>query len=30
MFGVLSDPTTQTATAYGGLSERGVANRWTF
>jgi peroxiredoxin len=28
--GVLSDPTKQTATAYGVLSERGVANRWTF
>ena len=30
MFGGLSDPTKQTATAYGVLSERGVANRWTF
>ena len=29
-FPILSDPTKQTATAYGVLSERGVANRWTF
>src|SRR5262245_50527024 len=29
-FPILSDPTKQTATAYGVLSERGIANRWTF
>ena len=29
-FPILSDPTKQTATAFGVLSERGVANRWTF
>jgi peroxiredoxin Q/BCP len=29
-FPLLSDPTKQTATAYGVLSDRGVANRWTF
>jgi peroxiredoxin Q/BCP len=29
-FPLLSDPTKATATAYGVLSERGVANRWTF
>jgi peroxiredoxin Q/BCP len=29
-FPILSDPTKATATAYGVLSERGVANRWTF
>ena len=29
-FPILSDPTKQTATAYGVLTERGVANRWTF
>jgi peroxiredoxin Q/BCP len=29
-FPILSDPSKQTATAYGVLSERGVANRWTF
>ena len=29
-FPLLSDPTKQTATAYGVLNERGVANRWTF
>jgi thioredoxin-dependent peroxiredoxin len=29
-FPILSDPTKQTATAYGVLSERGLANRWTF
>jgi peroxiredoxin Q/BCP len=29
-FPLLSDPTKQTATAYGVLSERGIANRWTF
>jgi peroxiredoxin Q/BCP len=27
---ILSDPTKQTAKAYGVLNERGVANRWTF
>src|SRR4029450_9247461 len=27
---MLSDPTKETATAYGVLSERGFANRWTF
>jgi peroxiredoxin Q/BCP len=29
-FPLLSDPTKETATAYGVLSTRGVANRWTF
>jgi peroxiredoxin Q/BCP len=29
-FPILSDPTKETAKAYGVLSERGVANRWTF
>ena len=29
-FPILSDPTKQVATAYGVLSERGFANRWTF
>ena len=29
-FPILSDPTKQTATAYGVLGPRGVANRWTF
>jgi thioredoxin-dependent peroxiredoxin len=29
-FPILSDPTKQTAAAYGVLSERGFANRWTF
>lgn len=29
-FPLLSDPTKQTATAYGVLSPRGFANRWTF
>lgn len=29
-FPILSDPTKQTAAAYGVLSERGYANRWTF
>ncbi len=29
-FPILSDPTKQTATAYGVLNERGMANRWTF
>jgi peroxiredoxin Q/BCP len=29
-FPLLSDPTKETATAYGVLSPRGVANRWTF
>jgi peroxiredoxin Q/BCP len=29
-FPLLSDPTKATATAYGVLSERGFANRWTF
>jgi peroxiredoxin Q/BCP len=29
-FPLLSDPTKETATAYGVLSERGFANRWTF
>jgi len=29
-FPMLSDPTKDTAKAYGVLSERGVANRWTF
>jgi thioredoxin-dependent peroxiredoxin len=29
-FPILSDPTKQTATAYGVLNERGFANRWTF
>lgn len=29
-FPLLSDPTTETAQAYGVLSERGFANRWTF
>jgi peroxiredoxin Q/BCP len=29
-FPLLSDPTKETATAYGVLSDRGVANRWTF
>jgi peroxiredoxin Q/BCP len=27
---ILSDPTKATARAYGVLSERGFANRWTF
>ena len=29
-FPILSDPTKQTATAYGVMSDRGFANRWTF
>jgi peroxiredoxin Q/BCP len=29
-FPLLADPTKVTATAYGVLSDRGVANRWTF
>ena len=29
-FPLLSDPTKETATAYGVLGERGFANRWTF
>jgi peroxiredoxin Q/BCP len=29
-FPILSDPTKKTAAAYGVLSERGFANRWTF
>src|SRR5215212_4045357 len=29
-FPLLSDPTKETATAYGVLTERGFANRWTF
>lgn len=29
-FPLLSDPTKETARAYGVLSERGLANRWTF
>ena len=29
-FPLLSDPTKTTATAYGVLNERGIANRWTF
>ena len=29
-FPMLADPSKETATAYGVLSERGVANRWTF
>src|SRR6476661_10436163 len=29
-FPLLSDPDKKTATAYGVLSERGFANRWTF
>jgi thioredoxin-dependent peroxiredoxin len=29
-FPILSDPTKETAKAYGVLSERGMANRWTF
>ena len=29
-FPLLSDPTKDTANAYGVLSERGFANRWTF
>jgi thioredoxin-dependent peroxiredoxin len=29
-FPILSDPTKETAKAYGVLSERGFANRWTF
>lgn len=29
-FPLLSDPTKATATAYGVLSDRGFANRWTF
>ena len=29
-FPILSDPTKATATAYGVLSDRGFANRWTF
>ena len=27
---ILSDPTKETAKAYGVLSERSLANRWTF
>jgi len=27
---ILSDPTKETATAYGALSPRGFASRWTF
>ena len=27
---ILSDPSKETAKAYGVLSERGFANRWTF
>ena len=27
---ILSDPSKETAKAYGVLSERGLANRWTF
>ena len=29
-FPILSDPTKETARAYGVLNERGMANRWTF
>jgi peroxiredoxin Q/BCP len=29
-FPLLSDPTKETAKAYGVLNERGMANRWTF
>jgi peroxiredoxin Q/BCP len=29
-FPIISDPTKKTAEAYGVLSQRGVANRWTF
>src|SRR5688572_17964990 len=29
-FPILSDPSKETAKAYGVLSERGVSNRWTF
>jgi peroxiredoxin Q/BCP len=29
-FPILSDPTKATATAYGVLNQRGVANRWTY
>ena len=29
-FPMLADPTKDTANAYGVLSERGFANRWTF
>src|SRR5215203_6738466 len=29
-FPLLSDPTKQTAEAYGVLNQRGLANRWTF
>ena len=29
-FPLLADPTKKTAEAYGVLSERGFANRWTF
>lgn len=29
-FPILSDPTKETAKAYGVLNERGMANRWTF
>jgi peroxiredoxin Q/BCP len=29
-FPILSDPTKETAKAYGVLSDRGVASRWTF
>jgi peroxiredoxin Q/BCP len=29
-FPLLSDPTKDTAKAYGVLNDRGVANRWTF
>lgn len=29
-FPLLSDPTKETAKAYGVLSERGFASRWTF
>ena len=27
---ILSDPTKETAKAYGVLNDRGMANRWTF
>ena len=29
-FPILADPSKETAKAYGVLSERGMANRWTF
>lgn len=29
-FPILADPTKETATKYGVLSQRGMANRWTF